>query len=310
MAGGGGGGGSGDGGGGLQGSSVNLLSQGRLTLLSGDPAPAADQILKGTIYYTPYLGNKVAIYNGSSWDILSFTEISLVLGGLTSAKLYDLFLSNSGGVLTLTNGAAWTNDTTRSASLALQDGVRVLASDHTLRYVGTFRATSTTTTEDSDIRRNIINYYNRVVAKMHVCPNFNSADTDQEYIFTGTTFAKAEPTQAALDFISNGEDSILFVAKLGGSYGSVSDGSVHVATGIDGITDINNDDAMTLIAATAARNSIQTPDERQLSEGRHTADLLLCQPSGLTTVHVLASSAFRGATTSHPVTYLEATIMR
>ncbi len=52
----------------------------------------------------------------------------------------------------------------RSAAglLALQDGVLVLASDHTKRYVGTIRTTATTTTEDSRVKRFVWNAYNQV----------------------------------------------------------------------------------------------------------------------------------------------------
>jgi hypothetical protein len=70
--------------------------------------------------------------------------------------------------LTLQN---WTNDSTRFAALALQDGIYVRASDPTKRYLGTIRGTSVTgQCEDSAAKRFVWNYYNQVPRVME-CNN-------------------------------------------------------------------------------------------------------------------------------------------
>jgi len=145
------------GGGGSQ--SINDL---RLTTESGVPASTTDRTAQSTIYLTPYIGNKIALYSGSSWDVLSSAEVSLVLSGLTSGKNYDVFAYNNSGTLTLELSAAWTDDTTRADALARQDGVLVKSGTATRRYVGTIRTTGVATTEDSATKRFVWNQYNRV----------------------------------------------------------------------------------------------------------------------------------------------------
>lgn len=134
------------------------ICQGRLTLTSGVPVTTSDVTAAGTLYFTPYIGNRIATYSGSAWSVSSFAEKSLSLS-LTSGKNYDVFIVS--GTLALELSAAWTNDTTRADALALQDGIYVKSSDHTRRYLGTIRASGTNTTEDSDTKRFVWNLYNQ-----------------------------------------------------------------------------------------------------------------------------------------------------
>ncbi|MCX6107969.1 MAG: hypothetical protein NTY08_19235 [Proteobacteria bacterium] len=116
-----------------------------------------------TVYYTPFNGNRVALYDGTAnWNIVAFSEQTLSLGTLTAGANYDVFAYNSAGTVSLVLGAAWTNNTTRSTALALQDGVWVQSGTTTRRYLGTIRTTSTTTTEDSNVKRFVWNANNRV----------------------------------------------------------------------------------------------------------------------------------------------------
>lgn len=131
----------------------------RLTLTSGVPVTTADVTGASTVYLTPYKGNQVALYTGARWLLHYLTEIHLDLADLTAGKNYDVFLHNASGTLTLTLSSAWTNDTTRADALAYQDGVRVLASDHTKRLVGTIRATGADTTESSLLHRFVVNEF-------------------------------------------------------------------------------------------------------------------------------------------------------
>lgn len=149
------------------------LCEGRLTLTTGLPVTTADVSAAASVYFTPYKGNRVALYDGTNWALYTFTELTLALGTISSGKPYDVFLYNNTGTLTL-ELLAWTNDTTRATALTTQNGVLVKTGATTRRYLGTFYTTSTTTTEDSYAKRFLWNYYNRVKRAMRV---FDPANT-------------------------------------------------------------------------------------------------------------------------------------
>lgn len=58
---------------------------GRLTLETGVPISATDQTAKTTVYFTPYKGNQINLWDGSAWTLYTFTETSLALGTITAA---------------------------------------------------------------------------------------------------------------------------------------------------------------------------------------------------------------------------------
>ena len=145
----------------------------RLTLVSGTPVMTTDQTAKTTIYLTPYTGNRIALYDGSSaWSVITSAEVSLSLSGYTANKNYDIWAYNNSGTLTL-DSTVWTDDTTRATALAYQDGVLVKSGTTTRRYVGTIRITGTTGQTEFTIAPTaalggtnnklfVWNYYNRV----------------------------------------------------------------------------------------------------------------------------------------------------
>jgi len=149
------------------GSWVTNTASGRLTLESGVPVSTSDQTSKTTIYYTPYNGDRISLYDGTNWATYTFTQRSLALGTLTSGKNYDVFMYNNSGTLTLELSSAWTSDTVRANALTLQNGVYVKSGSTTRRYLGTFRTTSTTTTEDSITKKFVWNFNNRVERPMY-----------------------------------------------------------------------------------------------------------------------------------------------
>lgn len=138
----------------------NGIVNGRLTLTSGTPVTTADVTGAATVYFTPYGGNRISLYDGTSWQLYTFSEISLGLGTITNDLPYDVFVYNNSGTLTL-EFLAWTSKTARATALVLQDGVWSKTGALTRRYLGTFHTTATTTTEDSARRRLLYNYYNR-----------------------------------------------------------------------------------------------------------------------------------------------------
>lgn len=157
------------------------LCEGRLTTESGVAVSTSDRASQSTIYFTPYKGSRVSLYNGTRWTVYGFTERSLALSGLTGGKNYDVFLYDNAGTLTLELSAAWTNDTTRADALALQDGVLVKSGTTTRRFLGTLRASAATTTEDTGApasgttpKRFVWNQYNRVPRLMRAIESADS----------------------------------------------------------------------------------------------------------------------------------------
>lgn len=146
------------------------LCQGRLTLESGVPVSSSDQSAKATLYFTPYGGNKLALYNSTktAWELFTFTELSLSLVGLTASKPYDIWVYNNAGTPTL-EATVWTDATNRVTGLALQDGVYVKSGTATRRYLGTiYINASGGQTDDTLAKRTVWNYYNRVRRPMRV----------------------------------------------------------------------------------------------------------------------------------------------
>lgn len=142
------------------------IVEGRLTLESGVPVSSTDQADKTTLYYTPYVGNTIALYNGTSWDLVTFTELSLDISGFTASKPYDIFVYNNSGTATL-EGLVWTDGSTRATALAYQDGVLSLTGSLSRRYVGTIYMAADAKCDDSIATRYVWNMYNRVGRQMN-----------------------------------------------------------------------------------------------------------------------------------------------
>jgi hypothetical protein len=107
---------------------------GRLTLISNTPVMSADVSAATTVYYTAYTGNNVPIANGTTLQNSSFaSELTLNLdSALQSGNIYDIFLVNNSGTLTLCTGPAWSTAASRgtgaeSTQLTVLKGLSVNA---------------------------------------------------------------------------------------------------------------------------------------------------------------------------------------
>lgn len=137
----------------------------RLTLTSLNPVTVSDVTGAATIYCTPFKSNMIALYVGGAWVARSSAEFNKALGTLTSGMNYDVFCYDNSGTPTL-EFYAWSSDTARQQGLQYRDGVLVKGGDATRRYMGTFRTTATTTTEDSAAKRFLWNWNHRVPRNM------------------------------------------------------------------------------------------------------------------------------------------------
>ena len=151
------------------------LCEGRLTYTSGVPVTTANVDNAQTLYWCPYKGPRISLYDGAGWVTISSTEKSITLVGTTASKPYDVFGYLSAGNLIL-ELLVWTNATTRATALVYQDGVLVKSGDATRKYLGALYIDADGNSDDSYVKRFLHNYYNRVATL-----NVKYDDTDHAY---------------------------------------------------------------------------------------------------------------------------------
>lgn len=216
-----------------------LLVSGRLTLESGVPLSTSDQTAKTTVYFTPYKGDRIALYNTgtSAWEILEYSETSVAVPSTTTTP-FDIFAYDNSGTLALET-VNWTNDTTRATALILQDGVKVKSGDASRRFLGTGRTTGVSGqcqfTESSKL---LCNEYNRL-------PVFLVADNKTgTWSYTTAAYrAAANDTDVGdtrVELVSTSSD-MLAAAKVIATFRS-SSADVEANVGV-GVNSTNTDSA-------------------------------------------------------------------
>jgi len=139
---------------------------GRLSLTPNTPVTTSDVIEATLIHYTPHLSGLITLFDGVNWRPKFFEEMAIGVPVVADAN-HDVFIELASPDNLQMSLEEWTNDTTRSTPLVRQNGFLVLSGDTTKRYVGTFRTTSEEgETEDSETKRFVWNYYNRVARKL------------------------------------------------------------------------------------------------------------------------------------------------
>lgn len=117
--------------------------QGRLTLAASAPVMTTDATAQTTVYYLPYIGFYVPVYNGVTFanKAIGASGISLALdsnsghtGYQSSGGLFDLFAFLNSSTLTLGTGPVWTSSTARSNAISMLTGFWTNTSSITLRY--------------------------------------------------------------------------------------------------------------------------------------------------------------------------------
>lgn len=194
---------------------------GRLTLESGVSISTTDQTAKTTVYYTPHIHNRIALWNGSRYEVVEFSETSLALGTISSTVPYDIFGYLSSGALALEK-LAWTSETSRATAVVVTNGRAAKSGDETRLYLGSFFPTSTTTTEDSESNRLIYNEYNKAERAL------SYTTEDYGHTWTGTKGYRAYDNNSSHRLqVMTGRTAFSFVTV--GGYIAVSSGSNSVA---------------------------------------------------------------------------------
>jgi hypothetical protein len=136
------------------------ICQARLSNDSGFAVSTTD-VTSGSLYLEPYGGNRIALYDGSSWQVVTFTQYLLTGASITNSRPHDIFLNYNSGSPQLT-ALAWASDTARSTAIVFVDGIYVRNGANTQRYLGTVWANSSGQFANTKTNRMIWNYYNRV----------------------------------------------------------------------------------------------------------------------------------------------------
>lgn len=214
---------------------VNLATpQGRVTLTTATPVMTATASGQTTVYYTPYVGNIVPIYDGSNFVVTQFSELSQATTDATkspaavaASKVYDIFVWNDAGTIRATRGPAWTNDTTRGYTLTMTNGILLNTSSVTngpaaLRgtFVGTIRSNASSTIDyifgssaagGGQAWFGVWNAYNRVTVATRVL------DSAAAYAYASGTVRQANASAAnRISFVTGAAEDGISV-----SYGSL-----------------------------------------------------------------------------------------
>ncbi len=157
-----------------------LLSQFRISTSTTDPlAEGTSQ----TIYLHPHLGNRISLFNGSTWEAKQFSSsLALNATSVTANINYDIFAYLNGSTLSF-ESVAWSNNVSRSTEISLQDGVYCKINDKTRRYLGSVRKISSSFYNDYS-RRLVFNAYNRVKRLNMTFGNFNSWSLTPSYNYS------------------------------------------------------------------------------------------------------------------------------
>lgn len=210
------------------------LAGGRLSL---DSATAVKDVASSTtIYYLPYQGRGVALWNSSlqSWRILSIPDAgtSVAIGTLADGtKPYDIFAFDNSGSVAIEVGPVWTSTSARATAITIQDGTLCKAGDKTRRYLGTFMPISTTATQDDNSRRYLFNFYNRVPRKML------AVDSTSSWTYTTATWraANASTTDGVgrFSFVIGWQDAAVAAYNLSIASNSVGFIAGGIGIGLD-----------------------------------------------------------------------------
>lgn len=217
----------------VQSSQVHHICNGRLTLESGVAVSTTDQTAKTTLYFTPYGGNIISLYDGTRyWVMRDFSEISITLASLTADLPYDAFVYDNSGTVTL-ELTAWTSATARATALTTQNGTYVKSGATTRRYVGTICITGTTgQCEDSLTKRLVWNMYNRVNRPMFV------TDTTNSWTYSTQTWRQMNNSTSNQFLVVRGldEDSMRVTSAIAAASSTSTGRTVRTAIGLDSTT--------------------------------------------------------------------------
>lgn len=277
---------------------------GRLTLASGAPIMNTTQAGKTTIYWTPYLGQIVPIFNGNDFipsDIggelsQATTDNTKSPAAVAANSNYDLFIWDDSGTYRCTRGPAWSSSTARgtgagTTELELLKGIYVNKVSITNgpdaqrgTYVGTVRSNGSSQIDyifGGSAAGGIAgvigvwNMFNRVDVEMSV------HDTTASWSFSSATAGPLDPgaTGSGLNnrisyIIGLAEDSIDLRMYCRSRTAAVNGAHLFYGIGVDSTTVISALGTVLTLSAVAVEGApaVFLPTQGQL--GFHFAQML------------------------------------
>ena len=233
-----------------QGAEMWMPTSGRLTLTTAVPVTISDVTAATTVYFTPYKGNVIQLYDGTSWLPYVFTELSQATTDNTKSPAavgassnYDVFVWNDSGTLRATRGPAWTSDTARgtgagTTELSVTEGRYMNANAITNGpgasrglYVGSIRSNSSSQINDSLALRHVWNNYNRVPRSMYV------SDSTDSWVYTTATIRQANASAVnQLDVMIGLSEDLVRVDVTGSFSNTDAQAAGHILIGLDSTT--------------------------------------------------------------------------
>ena len=228
-----------------------MPTSGRLTLTTAVPVTSSDVTAATTVYFTPYKGNVIQLFDGTVWVPTVFAELSQATTDATKSPAavaadsnYDVFVWNDAGTLRATRGPAWSSATARgtgagTTELEMLEGryvnkIAITNGPAAQRglYVGTIRSTSASQIEDSLAKRYVWNNFNRVPR------NMQARDATNSWAYSTGSFRQANGSTAnQLDFVRGlDEDAVTAHLSAGGSGSDATLRTVYGGIGLDSTT--------------------------------------------------------------------------
>ncbi len=184
--------------------------------------------------------------------------------------------------------------TLRATTVTLQDGVYCKNGDKTRRYLGSFMTTATTTTEDSDAKRFVWNYYNRCKRRLL------RADATASWTYNSPTLRQANAADAnRLQIFTGITEDMVFCQVTAIDNGSASGPGVDVGVGLDSTNTNSGQVAGGAVSTSGGVSAVGSSYEAMLSVGYHSLVWLEGTQTGFTTT-------FSGTTTVNSMPALSA----
>lgn len=243
--------------------------QGRLTLTTNVPVLIATTTAQTTIYYTPYIGQFVPIYDGTRFVMTdtggqlsqATTDNTKSPAAVANSSNYDLFVWSDSGTIRCTRGPAWSGDTSRGTGAGTTELTRInglLVNNVAITngpaanrgtYVGTVRSNGSAQIDwqlgasasgGTPGILNVWNMYNRVLVETMVRDSANSWS-----VTNGTTQAANNSTGNRVSFVCGWqEDSFVasyqVLAGTGVSNTATAGVGIDTVSGFDGRFSTNN----------------------------------------------------------------------
>lgn len=229
----------------------------RLTLESGVPVSDTDQSGVNTLYYTPYDGDLVPLYDTGEADFIDrylTSEISLSLLGLPANLNVDIFAHYSSGIQLTTE--LWASDTVRNVALTTVRGIKVKSGALTHRHIGTIRTNALGgQCEDTRLQRFLWNRYKRRERPV----GFKLAGANYNYNNATWRYLAGNPANR-VEFVNGDDDGHLELLWQGATFGTATNVGAY-AMGYDSSTapdaDCNQYGSMNVSALMRAITSLE-----------------------------------------------------